>query len=231
MLLLALDTATRTGSAAVWQDGRVLSERRELVTTHSERLLAIVSDVLGDAQKTLPQIDGVAVGAGPGSFTGLRIGMATAKGLCFALDKPLYAVSSLAALALGARAHASDAGAPVLACLDALRDEVFVGIFAPRGDIVVPLLAEFVLAPEAVGAYLARHASAWGHAPLGVIGNGAERYEAIAARWGRRIGNAAQIPAAAHVAALAAARDASDNVAAIVPSYVRLSEAETQFGK
>src|SRR4051812_6985793 len=100
--LLAIDTSTLTASAAVLDGGRIVVERHAAATQTSEALLPLVDEVLREAGLAPTQLDALACGAGPGSFTGLRIGLATAKGLCFALGKPLLAVSSLAALALEA---------------------------------------------------------------------------------------------------------------------------------
>src|ERR1700761_5339320 len=104
MIVLALDTATLASAVALWRDGQLLAERRRLVTTHSESLLAMIDESLAEAGLRPPQLDGIVCGAGPGSFTGLPIGLATAKGLCLALDKPLVLVSTLAALAARAPA-------------------------------------------------------------------------------------------------------------------------------
>ena len=100
-MLLALDTATPAGSVAVEESGRILSLRTfDAARGHSRRLFVEIDAALADAGRERSQIDGVAVTIGPGSFTGLRIGMSTAKGLCYGLEKPLCMVSSLAALAV-----------------------------------------------------------------------------------------------------------------------------------
>lgn len=103
MKLLALDTSTRSATVALTIGDEIAAERQREVTTHSEGLLALIDDVLRDGGVPVGDLDGIVCGSGPGSFTGLRIGMATAKGLCFATGKRLYCVESMTALALGAR--------------------------------------------------------------------------------------------------------------------------------
>jgi len=143
MRLLAIDTSTLMASVAIAMAERspaptlhVLAWGESDVDTHSDRLLPLIDSVLRESGMKLTDISEIAVGAGPGSFTGLRIGMATAKGLAFAGDKPLRQVSSLAALAMDA-AHPPDTGvrstaaarALLVPVLDARRREVFAGFY------------------------------------------------------------------------------------------------------
>lgn len=122
MKILAIDTATQLCGVAILDTDSGRSARRQLaVTTHSDMLLSILSDCLAELGLVIKELDAVALSAGPGSFTGLRIGCATAKGLCYALSIPLVMVSSLRALAEPHRAHGS-----VLAAQDAFRGQVYV---------------------------------------------------------------------------------------------------------
>lgn len=114
MLILAFDTATAVATSALVRDGEVLGER----SCPAAVLLRAVDDLLGEAGLSPAGLDAVVVGVGPGSFTSTRIGIATARGLCLALDLPAAGVSTLAALAAGA------SGA--LPVVDARRGEVFV---------------------------------------------------------------------------------------------------------
>src|SRR5262245_45649107 len=121
MLILAFDTATDVATSALVADGEVLGERTSLAVT----LLEDVDALLRQAGTHTRDIDALAVGIGPGSFTGVRIGLSTARGLALALDVPVAGVSTLDALA---------AGAPgALPVIDARRREVFVpaGVLAP----------------------------------------------------------------------------------------------------
>src|SRR5437870_4004968 len=101
MRILALDTSTWTASVAISDErGVVIASGEARTETHSENLLPLIASVVAQAAIAARDLDAVAVGVGPGSFTGLRIGLATAKGVAFAAGRPLWAVSSLAAIAL-----------------------------------------------------------------------------------------------------------------------------------
>ena len=111
MRLLALETATLAGGAALLDDGRLIGESRlNIALTHSERLMAVVDRLLQDCAWEASTLRALAVSIGPGSFTGLRVGAATAKGLALALDLPIAPVPTLDALA----ATLPFADAPVL---------------------------------------------------------------------------------------------------------------------
>jgi tRNA threonylcarbamoyladenosine biosynthesis protein TsaB len=147
MIRVAIETATSSGSVAVARGDRVLAEatlgeqRR-----HAEAVLPALESVLAEAGLERRHIEEVVVGAGPGSFTGVRVAAATAKGLAAALSVPLVAYSSL--LALAAAAARSDR--PVCALFDARRGEVYAGCWRISGDRIEPLLAPSVGPLEAV---------------------------------------------------------------------------------
>ena len=144
MKLLALDTSTAACTVAVLY-GDALAERTELGTGHSERILEMVRDVLAEAGAALSQLDAIALGRGPGLFTGLRIGAGVAQGLAFGVDIPVVPVSSLAALAQGQ----GDAG--VLAAFDARMHQVYFGAYRREANGIVTLVgSEQVAAPGAV---------------------------------------------------------------------------------
>src|SRR4051812_37025982 len=129
MRVLALDTTTRAGSVAVAEDGRVLVERTgDAARTHAERLPAEVTDALTAAHLTLADIDLFAVASGPGSFTGLRIGIATVQGFAFVTRKRVAPVSALRALAEAAAAGCQP-GTRIAAWMDAHRGEVFSALY------------------------------------------------------------------------------------------------------
>jgi tRNA threonylcarbamoyl adenosine modification protein YeaZ len=139
MLVLALDTTTRPGSIALVRDDEVLSiASGDAARTHAERLPAEIVRLLSDRRLDVTAIDTFAVAAGPGSFTGLRIGIATIQGLAFALNRPVVAVSSLDALARIAAESAGQSPALVAAWMDAQRSEVFAALYRVS-DIVRPL--------------------------------------------------------------------------------------------
>jgi tRNA threonylcarbamoyladenosine biosynthesis protein TsaB len=99
-LILNIETATTVCSVALAEDGKLLSLKEEnKVNTHAEKITVFIGEVLKSAGKRIHDLDAVAVSSGPGSYTGLRIGVSTAKGLCYALEKPLIAIHTLKSLA------------------------------------------------------------------------------------------------------------------------------------
>jgi tRNA threonylcarbamoyladenosine biosynthesis protein TsaB len=142
MKLLAFDTATEACTVALWQDGAVL-ERFERQNQHSERLLAMVESLLAEASASLTQLDAIAFGRGPGSFTGLRIGTGVAQGLAFAANLPVVPVSSLAVLAQGVEAD------HVLAAHDARMEQVYWGAYQRNAQgRMEAVQAEAVVSPS-----------------------------------------------------------------------------------
>lgn len=152
MLRLALDTSTLTASVALL-DGEVVRSARHEPTPkgHGGSLLGLVDAVLREGGRSLADLDALVVGVGPGSFTGLRIGVAVAKGLQVARDVPLVGVSSLEALV---PRDVSD-GVRVLAALDARRDEVYAAGYVREGSVLRAWLAPCHAKPERVGEALA----------------------------------------------------------------------------
>ena len=207
MIVLAVDTSTLHAGAALWRAGRVLAERRRVVTTHSEALLPMIDEIFVEAALAPADLAAIACGAGPGSFTGLRIGLATCKGLCFALPKPLVMVSSLAALA----ARAPDGR--VLATIDAFKGEVYAAVYEVRAGVPTLDGAERVLPPAQLVPAL--------DAIDAVVGSGAQKYRELAARLldeepGPRPADVARL------AALRAARgDYDDSLAPLPPMCAR----------
>ena len=209
MRILAIDTATLVASVAVC-DGDAVAAGEARAQTHSEMLLPLIDQVLARAGLAPADLDAVACGAGPGSFTGLRIGLSTAKGICFAIGRPLVLISSLAALSREGRGT-------VLAVLDAKKQEVYAGLYQDG----VALDAEVVLPPGEVAAWAAGRAHV-------VVGDGAFAYPEAAASWGPILLEARRTPSAAAVARLAAARMArgeSDNLLLAEPTYIRMDVA------
>jgi tRNA threonylcarbamoyladenosine biosynthesis protein TsaB len=144
MRLLAFETATRRLSVALWQDGEFIERSAEVPNGGSERLLPWVNELLAEAGLTLAQIDGVAFGAGPGGFTGLRLACGVAQGLAWGLELPVLPVSTLEALAL----EAGDGN--VWTCLDARMNEVYGAAYAVAGDTVMQLMAPACMPPAVV---------------------------------------------------------------------------------
>ena len=134
-LILGIETATSICSVALVKDGKLLAIREsEGSREHSAALTGYIADVFSEAGLTYPQLDAVAVSLGPGSYTGLRIGVSSAKGLCYALDKPLIAIDTLKSLAWQALQLCLEKGMimnNILLCpmLDARRMEVYTAMF------------------------------------------------------------------------------------------------------
>ena len=148
MKLLALDTATEACSAAVWVEGAVLERYEWVSRRHAALILPMIESVLAESGFSVGQLDAIAVGRGPGAFTGVRIAVGIAQGIAFAADLPVAPVSTLAALALGAGRMTDQAR--IAAALDARMGEVYWGVYAVAGENVEPLREERVCAPEAV---------------------------------------------------------------------------------
>ena len=210
MIVLGIDTATKIASAAIVEDGRVLAETSGDGRGHGSDLLVLIDAVCVGAAIGAHDLDAVAIGAGPGSFTGLRIGMATAKGIAFAAKCPLWAVSSLAALAH--HELLAEPLATVMAVLDARRDEVYAGAYRRDSDRTVAIGVERVLPPAAL------------EIPAGARIAG----DFIEARDGHSV-TFPITPRGAAVALLALEGARADVLVTGAPTYIRPSEAEVKY--
>jgi tRNA threonylcarbamoyladenosine biosynthesis protein TsaB len=143
---LAIETATAVCSVAVLQNGNVLASRQTIEGyAHAEKLAVFIQEVCKESGISLTTLDVVVVSGGPGSYTGLRIGVSTAKGICWALDKPLIAIATLTAMASGARLLVN-ATTPYLLCplIDARRMEVYTAVFDDKVEEIKPVSAAIV---------------------------------------------------------------------------------------
>ncbi|MBF8779816.1 tRNA (adenosine(37)-N6)-threonylcarbamoyltransferase complex dimerization subunit type 1 TsaB [Pseudomonas fulva] len=144
--LLALDTATEACSVALLHDGEMTSHYEVIPRLHAQKLLPMISRLLGDAGVAMGQLDAIAFGRGPGAFTGVRIAIGVVQGLAFGLDRPVLPISNLAALAQGAlREYGMQ---QVAAAIDARMDEVYWGCYQAREGEMCLLGQESVLPPE-----------------------------------------------------------------------------------
>jgi tRNA threonylcarbamoyladenosine biosynthesis protein TsaB len=148
MKILAVDSSTSSGSVALVDGLRVMAEwNLESVRTHNRRLLKTIDELLEALGWTLEDLDGLAVALGPGSFTGIRIGIGTIKTLAWALDKPYVGIPTLDALA----APLQFAPKPVCPVLDARRKEVYTAFYQPDGSGTCRRMSPYqVLPPDAV---------------------------------------------------------------------------------
>jgi tRNA threonylcarbamoyladenosine biosynthesis protein TsaB len=146
MITLVIDAATYDGDVAVLDDARVVAERRTVMRDAlHERLMPAVAEALESAGVDIARLDRIVCGAGPGSFTSLRIAASIAKGIAMATDTPLYAVSSLALLVGGA--NLPPEGGRYLAALDALRGEFYVALYDVDGSGAIAELEPARLIP------------------------------------------------------------------------------------
>lgn len=132
MYILAIESSGNVASAAVAEDSKILAEYTvNIGKTHSQTLLPMIDRVLGDAEMTVNDMDAIAVSRGPGSFTGLRIGSATAKGLAAAAGIPIVEVPTLEALAVGV---GNAGGRLICPVIDARRNEVYTALYEEATD-------------------------------------------------------------------------------------------------
>jgi tRNA threonylcarbamoyladenosine biosynthesis protein TsaB len=144
--ILQIETATTSCSVALTHNRQTLAFKEiNARNVHAEVITVYIDELITKSNITYVNLDAIAVSCGPGSYTGLRIGVSTAKGLCFALDKPLIAVETLAAMATGVVANHLVAD-DVLLCpmIDARRMEVYTAIFDKAGQIIKPTAAEII---------------------------------------------------------------------------------------
>tara|TARA_A100001037_G_scaffold299036_1_gene323831 strand:+ start:3809 stop:4483 length:675 start_codon:yes stop_codon:yes gene_type:complete len=161
--ILSLATVTEMCSVAVCCEGRVLAnDQRALGTKHAEELLPMISGVMRLSGCEFEDLDGIAVAKGPGSFTGIRIGIAAARGLALAASTRLLGVNSLEAIAQGICSN----GRPILATLDAKRGQVYVQIFTSCG---LPLNEASVINPSEAADLLYENKYTIGGTGLGLI--------------------------------------------------------------
>ena len=222
MLILAFESSARAASAALLRDGKLISQYAQCSgLTHSRTLLPMGEDMLKNAELTLGDVDLIAVAHGPGSFTGIRIGVSMVKGLAWAGDKPCVGVSTLEAMAW----HGLAAGGLVCPVMDARRSQVYNALFSIEDGRPVRLTEDRPISLEELAAELA--ANDW--APF-LVGDGAEltyRYltehgvDCTLAPENLRMQSAWGV-------AMAAMDKEPGNADSLLPVYLRLSQAERE---
>jgi len=224
-LLLTVDTATPCGSVSVSRGETILGEvLLNIKSTHTDRLLVTIRQLLTDTGVAIEDLDALGVVVGPGSFTGLRVGVATVKGLALALDKPVAGVSSLRTLAL----QVPFPRHPLCILFDARKKEVYAGLFGWEGGMPVSMAKEAVLPPEKLLQDL--------EGEVLFAGDGALAYRTLIVRhMGARahfIPWPLHLPRASSAAALALAdlrQGRTIPLELLAPRYIRLSEAEIMW--
>ena len=142
--ILNIETSTKACSVALHKNGELIVSREDVTTnfSHSEKLLKFISKLFSDAKLSLSDLDAIAVSMGPGSYTGLRIGVSTAKGLCYGLDIPLISISTLKAMSFGmALEIKADLFCPMI---DARRMEVYSAFFDINNTEVRKIQADII---------------------------------------------------------------------------------------
>ena len=226
MKILAIETSTLFGGVAIMDesDGLIAEARLNVKTTHSERLMTVIHDALRQSYLKISDIDVFGVSIGPGSFTGLRIGLSTAKGFSYATKKPIVSVPSLEAFAWNFPYSAY----PVCPMFDARKKEIYAAVFRWKENDFERVVDEASFIPSALLERL--------EGPVLFAGEGALLYQETI----RRIAgeNAlfppphTMVPSPANVAYLclrkALRRDFSEPLS-LVPLYIRKSEAEVKM--
>jgi tRNA threonylcarbamoyladenosine biosynthesis protein TsaB len=220
MLLLAIDTSTLAGSICLLQDERVIGELSlNLGLKHTERLLPGMDWLFSELKIEPKAVGAIAVGIGPVSFTGLRVGLVSAKGLAMSLGVPIVGVSSLEALALPLKFY----GGKILAVLDAKKSQVFAGFYQGGGELV-PLGGELVVNPDQLLPML--------EDGMLVTGEGFRVYRQLLLSSGKKIIDAGfefDFPKASSIAKIGLEKikaGKSDQVDGLAPVYLRPSDAE-----
>jgi tRNA threonylcarbamoyladenosine biosynthesis protein TsaB len=233
MRVLGLDTATSATAVGLLElaaDGRELTaiECRDdpparTRPRHTSALLALAIDALAGAGVGWDELDLLAVGTGPGTFTGLRIGISTARALARARDLPIVGVSTLRSLASGAAATAQAQDRLPLAVLDARRGEVFVAGWAHSGAPDPPLIAPAAVAPQRLATMLAETGERWL-----AVGDGAVAFRQALERSGARVPDDGaalhRASALTHCRLATGLRPQHPND--VRPRYIRLPDAE-----
>ena len=222
MLILAFESSAKPASAALVKDGQLLSQYMQCsALTHSRTLLPMAEDMLKNAELRLSDVDLIAVAHGPGSFTGIRIGVSTVKGLAWAAEKPCVGVSTLEAMAW----HGLGAGGYICPVMDARRSQVYNALFKIENGRPVRMTEDRPIALDE----LSKEVTAL-NAPVFLVGDGAALcFEYFTAhgvpcvmapdnlRWQDAWG-----------VAMAAADKTPGNADELLPVYLRLSQAERE---
>jgi len=221
LTLLCIDSSTAVASVGLVVDGETRAERRmDQKRRHAEQMYESIDAVLSDAGVNLGDVDALAVGLGPGSFIGVRVALATAKGLAIGADLPLIGVSTLAAIALS-----HGAAGRIAVAIDAKKGQVYAGLYDVEAlnEPAVELIAPQAIDPGPCAAQLEAQR------PLAaLLGDGPARFaEAFAPLDDVLRGSPPPQPAALYaLAAERTTRREFDDPAALAPFYARRSEAE-----
>jgi tRNA threonylcarbamoyladenosine biosynthesis protein TsaB len=228
--ILAIETSTPVGSVAVVEDGKLRVEKQFNVgRSHCQRLMSEIDDTLRSSGTSVEEIDMMATGIGPGSFTGLRVGLSTLKGMAMGLGVPVVPVSTLQVLAYNGRLHRG----LICPCLDAKKKQVYYSLFRSDRDGVNKLLEDSVGIPGEITSVLN---DLDGEEGILFLGDGATLYRDVLTETLMRATTFAEggenYPRASIVGMLAAAQPTGDvDLSVLEPRYIRESEARIGKGK
>jgi tRNA threonylcarbamoyladenosine biosynthesis protein TsaB len=231
MYILAADTASRSCSVAIICDDILVAEMTlHLRQTHSKHLLEMIHRIMMISGLRFSDLDGFAINRGPGSFTGIRIGISCMKGLAYALDKPIVGISSLETLATQAMVSSlvSAHGQMICPVLDARKQEVYIGLFELDGNRLIQKQKEGVCRPEQIGGIV--------KGPCIFIGEGATRYKEIItsllgnlSTFAPSFQNYINARTIAYLSLQRFNKNDPDTIAALNPAYIRKSDAELKL--
>ena len=222
MRILAIESSAKMSSVALVEEGVLIAQNTQHAgQTHSKTLLPMTNSLLKDLGMAIQDIDKIAVAHGPGSFTGLRIGVATAKGLAMGADKPLIGVSTLEAMAHQGKHLGEGIICPVM---DARREQVYNALFTTQEDRLVRLVADRAISIEALFTEDEQDT------PYILVGDGA----VLCYNWLTARGRDAYIlpehlvQQTAWGVAMAAMNQPGDSIHTVNPHYIRPSQAERE---
>lgn len=234
MHILAIDSATPVAGVALLHDGILLKEEfSNYKKTHSETLMVMIDRVLRECECTLGDINALAVTTGPGSFTGLRIGLALVKGLALATGIPVVGINTLEVLAH----NICHSEALVCPLLNARKGEVYCGFYEVSGQRPVAVAGMRACPPVEFIEQAAELQSKLGKQHIILLGDGYSPYEDIFRDYPASLITAPphlMLPRASALASLAVERvnwEEFENISGLLPVYIRLSEAEYRLGR
>ena len=226
MLILAFETSAKAGSVALLQDGKLLAESYQNTgLTHSQTLLLMAEQVLKNCNIAPEEVEAVAVAAGPGSFTGVRIGVAAAKGFAWAREIPCYGVSTLEAMAR----QTGEQNGIVLPVMDARRSQVYTALFRMEGGKLTRMMDDCAISLEELKEKIKNFQE-----PIFLVGDGSilcyntlnEAVSTLVLPPEHRMHQRAAGAALAAEAKILAGEPGDAN--ALQPNYLRLSQAERE---
>ena len=225
MLILGIESSAVSASAAITRDGALLGQCcLKSGLTHSQTLLPMAEELLRHTGTALGDLDAVAVAQGPGSFTGVRIGVATAKGLCWGVDKPAIGVSTLEAMARG-NGQCAPEGSLICCAMDARRGQVYNTLFRYASGVPERKCADRAISLEELAEEMRGET-----APVYVLGDGAVKCAGFLRQAGFDVLLAPEAVREQNAwgVCLAAAGKTPADAAALLPVYLRLSQAERE---